>query len=135
MVEAANSGQVDVRDQAVVPAVVRAASVELALLGVLGRPEEQASAAGLLRWLSAEVVPTLTQRRPGGGGLSAATGGVDAAVRSLLLVTGSDDGLEELLIRHPVGPLCAPAAVFRRKSSSWRSAVPPGPRRCCWDGE
>ena len=108
MIRAANSGQADVRDEAVRPAIVRAASVELALLGVLGRPEEQASAAGLLEWLGAEVVLTLTQRRLGSGGLSAASGGVDGAVRSLLLMTGSDNGLEELLIRHPVGPLCAP---------------------------
>jgi hypothetical protein len=113
IVEAANSGQADVRDPAVEHAVVRAASVELTLLVVLGRPEEQASAAGLLQWLAAEVMPTLTQRRLGSSGLSAASGGVDAAVRSLLLMTGSDDGLEELLIRHPVGPLCAPALRVR----------------------
>ena len=82
--------------EAVGAAIVRAASVELALLGVLGGPEEQASAAGLLEWLGAEVVLTLTQRRLDSGGLSAASGGVDGAVRSLLLMTGSDNGLEEL---------------------------------------
>ena len=108
MVEAVNSGQADVRDEAIRQAMVRAASVELALLGVLGRPEEQDNASGLLEWLGAGIVQTLTQERLDSGGLSAASGGVDAAVRSLLLVTGSDNGLEELLIRHPVGPLCAP---------------------------
>jgi tetratricopeptide (TPR) repeat protein len=106
IVEAVNSGQVDVRDHAY--AVIQAASVELTLLDALGRSEERASAAGLLQWLAAQAVPTLTQRKLGNAGLSAASGGVDAAVRSLLLVTGSDYGLEELLIRNPVGPLCAP---------------------------
>ncbi len=107
MVEAVNSGQADVRDEAIRQAMVRAASVERALLGVLGRPEED-NATGLLEWLGAEIVQTLTQYRLGSRGLSAASGGVDAAIRSLRLITGSDNGLEELLIRHPVGPLCAP---------------------------
>jgi hypothetical protein len=106
-VEAASAGQADVRDTVLRPAVVRAASAELVLLEVLGRPGEQASAAGLLEWLGAAAVPTLTRRRLGGG-LSAASGGLDGAVRSLLLMTGSDNGLEDLLVRHPVGPLCAP---------------------------
>jgi hypothetical protein len=107
-VEAANAGQADVRDAVLGPAVVRAASAELVLLEVLGRAGEQASAAGLLAWLGAAAVPTLTRRRLDGGGLSAASGGVDGAVRSLQLMTGSDNGLDDLLVRHPVGPLCAP---------------------------
>lgn len=63
VVRAANDGRRDLLDPATRMAMVRALSVELALLRTLGREQEQGNAAGLLAFLGAEVTPTLTQDR------------------------------------------------------------------------
>jgi hypothetical protein len=105
-------------DAAMSRAMVSALNVEVALLQALGRPAETANARNALSALGVTSEPDPLAGLPG---LSVTDGGVAGAVRSVRLLGGDDVGLSDLLLAHPVGPLCVPA--FRCPPERLRAAA------------
>ncbi len=103
-VAAVNSGYPP--DEPTGSAMVLALRTEVALLEALGRPHETGNARGALAHFGVTDDPAPLDSLPG---LAITDGGVAGAVRMLRLLRGVDGDLGQLLLDHPVGPLCVPA--------------------------
>lgn len=88
-------------------AMVRALSVESAVLRRTGRTESAATAEATLEWLGSEPVDTVTARRTLPPNVTTPT--VAEAVAELERSTGTDGDLPELLLSEPLGPPWTPA--------------------------
>jgi hypothetical protein len=108
--------------------MVRALSVESAVLRRTGRDDSAATAEATLEWLGSAPVDTLTARRTLPPNVTTAT--VADAVAELERAAGTDGDLSELLLAEPLGRPCTPALrvpAALLPAAAWTSAV--GARR------
>jgi hypothetical protein len=92
------AGRRAVLDEPTRLAMIQAASVEIALLGLLGRVGQGETSAAVLETLGAEPVATLSAARLGSTGQPAVLETTEAAVFVLERVSGRDDGLRDMLL-------------------------------------
>lgn len=107
------AGQRTALDEPTRLAMIQAASVEVALLEVLGRVGEAAASGAVLETLGAGPVATLSAARLGSTGQPAALETTEAAVFVLERVSGRDDGLRDLLLRPGHEQAFAPVLLPR----------------------
>ncbi|GAA3603204.1 hypothetical protein GCM10022236_01220 [Microlunatus ginsengisoli] len=112
LITALQGGTVDPEAESTTAYLVGALSVEIEVLTTLFRSAETVNARSALTWLGAQPVTTLTgQRRAQSPCLSAATRGLEATVHELTRTDPAHRDLVELLLTHPIEPVCVP--VFR----------------------